>query len=128
MVFGSRIIDLPLARRQLMKIMLATEQALSMSFLTADARDRGEAGSQDAAALLPAQLPESFDTAELAEAAAITRRLAQQMTYCLRTMGMLEISGSRRRAHLYRRTCAPARVSHRSRTENAPRKSEARLA
>ena len=36
-VFGSRIIDLPLARRQLMKIMLATEQALSMSFLTADA-------------------------------------------------------------------------------------------
>jgi acyl-CoA dehydrogenase len=51
-VFGSRIIDLPLARRQLMKIMLATEQALSLSFLTADALDRSEAGSQDAAALL----------------------------------------------------------------------------
>jgi acyl-CoA dehydrogenase len=51
-VFGGRIIDLPLARRQLMKIMLATEQALSMSFLTADALDRAEAGSQDAAALL----------------------------------------------------------------------------
>src|SRR6266404_4536578 len=51
-VFGSRIIDLPLARRQLMKIGLATEQALSMSFLTADALDRAEAGSQDAAALL----------------------------------------------------------------------------
>jgi len=51
-VFGSRIIDLPLARRQLMKIMLATEQALSMSFVTADALDRAEAGSQDAAALL----------------------------------------------------------------------------
>ena len=51
-VFGSRIIDKPLARRQLMKIMLATEQALSMSFLTADALDRAEAGSQDAAALL----------------------------------------------------------------------------
>jgi hypothetical protein len=51
-VFGSRILDLPLARRQLMKIMLATEQALSMSFLTADALDRAEAGSQDAAALL----------------------------------------------------------------------------
>ena len=47
-----RIIDLPLARRQLMKIMLPTEQALSMSFLTADALDRAEAGSQDAAALL----------------------------------------------------------------------------
>src|SRR5947209_9998572 len=51
-VFGSRIVDLPLARRQLMKIMLPTEQALSMSFLTADALDRAEAGSQDAAALL----------------------------------------------------------------------------
>jgi hypothetical protein len=51
-VFGRRIIDLPLARRQLMKIMLATEQALSMSFVTADALDRAEAGSQDAAALL----------------------------------------------------------------------------
>jgi acyl-CoA dehydrogenase len=51
-VFGSRIIDLPLARRQLMKITLATEQALSMSFLTADALDRAEAGSQDAALLL----------------------------------------------------------------------------
>jgi acyl-CoA dehydrogenase len=51
-VFGSRIVDLPLGRRQLLKIMLATEQALSMSFLTADALDRAEAGSQDAAALL----------------------------------------------------------------------------
>src|SRR5438067_6465935 len=51
-VFGRRIIDLPLAQRQLMKIALATEQALSMSFLTADALDRAEAGSQDAAALL----------------------------------------------------------------------------
>jgi acyl-CoA dehydrogenase len=51
-VFGSRILDLPLARRQLMKIGLATEQALSMSFLTADALDRAEAGSQDAPALL----------------------------------------------------------------------------
>ena len=51
-VFGQRVVDMPLARRQLMKIMLATEQALSMSFLTADALDRAEAGSQDAAALL----------------------------------------------------------------------------
>ena len=51
-VFGSRIIDKPLAQRQLMKIMLATEQGLSLSFLTADALDRAEAGSQDAAALL----------------------------------------------------------------------------
>src|SRR5947209_5043212 len=51
-VFGERIIDMPLARRQLMKIMLPVEQALSLSFVTADALDRAEAGSQDAAALL----------------------------------------------------------------------------
>jgi acyl-CoA dehydrogenase len=51
-VFGSRIADLPLGRRQLLKIGLATEQALSMSFMTADALDRAEGGSQDAAALL----------------------------------------------------------------------------
>jgi alkylation response protein AidB-like acyl-CoA dehydrogenase len=56
-VFGHRIIDLPLGRRQLMKIMLATEQALSMSFATADALDRAEAGSQDAAALLRVLTP-----------------------------------------------------------------------
>lgn len=62
------------------------------------------ADPEDAAALLPPGLPEPFDTVELAEAAAITRRLAQQMTYCLRAMGMLEITGARRRAHLYRRT------------------------
>ncbi len=51
-VFGRRVIDLPLARRQLMKIMLSTEQGLSLSFVTADALDRAEAGSQDARALL----------------------------------------------------------------------------
>src|SRR5207244_13369653 len=51
-VFGNRIIDLPLGRRQLLKSMLATGQSLSMSFLPADALDRAEAGSQDAAALL----------------------------------------------------------------------------
>lgn len=56
-VFGRRIVDLPLARRQLMKIMLATEQAVSLSFLTADALDRAEAGSQDAAALLRVLTP-----------------------------------------------------------------------
>ncbi|UYO50633.1 acyl-CoA dehydrogenase family protein [Rhodopseudomonas palustris] len=51
-VFGSRIADLPLARRQLLKILVPTEQGMSVSFLTADALDRAEGGSQDAAALL----------------------------------------------------------------------------
>ncbi len=51
--FGSRVIDLPLARRQLLKIMLPVEQALSMCFATAFALDRAERdGSQEAAALL----------------------------------------------------------------------------
>lgn len=56
----------------------------------------------DAAALLP-EMPDVFDTAELAAAGACTRRLAQQMTYCLRSMGALEPSGRRGRAVLYRR-------------------------
>jgi acyl-CoA dehydrogenase len=51
--FGRRIIDLPLARRQLLKMMLAMEQALSLCFLTANALDSAEAkGSEQAAALL----------------------------------------------------------------------------
>jgi alkylation response protein AidB-like acyl-CoA dehydrogenase len=51
--FGRRIVDLPLARRQLLKIMLPVEQALSLCFTTADALDRAETGgSQEAAALL----------------------------------------------------------------------------
>ena len=41
-VFGSRLLDLPLAQRQLLKIQLPSEQALSMSFFTADALDEAE--------------------------------------------------------------------------------------
>lgn len=86
------------------------------------------AGPKDAASLLPLDLPEQFDTAELAEAAAITRRLAQQMTYCLRAMGMLEITGNRRRAQLYRRTDPSGSRLVSRWIEKVPRKSEARLA
>jgi alkylation response protein AidB-like acyl-CoA dehydrogenase len=50
--FGRRIVDLPLARRQLLKMMVAMEQALSLCFATADALDRADAGSEHAAALL----------------------------------------------------------------------------
>ncbi len=51
-VFGERLMDIPLARRSLMKIRLPTEQALSMSFFTADALDRAQSNpgsNQDAA-------------------------------------------------------------------------------
>ena len=52
-VFGKHIIDMPLARRQLLKILLPIEQALSLCFMTASALDRAERdGSQEAAALL----------------------------------------------------------------------------
>src|SRR5688500_15653781 len=51
--FGRRIVALPLARRQLLKMMLPLEQALSMCFATADALDRAESGlGGDAAALV----------------------------------------------------------------------------
>ena len=51
--FGVRVVDLPLARRQLLKIMLPVEQALSMCFATARALDRAELeGSQEAQLVL----------------------------------------------------------------------------
>ena len=51
--FRRRIVELPLARRQLLKMLLPLEQALSMCFATADALDRAEAGDEkDAAALV----------------------------------------------------------------------------
>lgn len=64
----------------------------------------------DAAALLP-DLPSSFDTAELAAAARCTRRLAQQMTYCLRAMGALEADGRRGRAVVHRLAAARSPAS-----------------
>lgn len=51
--FGHRIIDLPLARRQLLKLLAPLEQALSLCFVTASTLDRAEQqGSQEAALLL----------------------------------------------------------------------------
>jgi acyl-CoA dehydrogenase len=50
--FGKTIIDYPLLRRQLMKIVLPVEQALSMVLFAAGAMDRANAGEKDAASLL----------------------------------------------------------------------------
>jgi len=50
--FGRRIIDLPLARRQLLKLLLPIEQALSVCFITASTLDRAEQGRSQEAALL----------------------------------------------------------------------------
>ena len=57
----------------------------------------------DAGRLLPDGLPDLFDTAQLAAAAGIERRLAQQMSYCLRAMGVLEAAGKRGNAIVHRR-------------------------
>lgn len=50
--FGGAIIQHPLMRRQLMKIIVPTEQALSVSMLVAHAMDRQKAGANDAAPLM----------------------------------------------------------------------------
>ena len=56
----------------------------------------------DLAALLPADLPEHFTTAHLANAIARPRRVGQQMAYCLRETGAIEIAGKDRSSLLYR--------------------------
>lgn len=58
------------------------------------------ASCADAAALLPV-LAAEFDTAELAAASSIDRRLAQRMAYCLRALGVIEPVGKRGGAVLY---------------------------
>jgi len=61
------------------------------------------AAPADYAPLLPAALPETFDTGELAAGIQAPRPLAQQMVYCLRALGLLQAAGKRGRAVLYRR-------------------------
>jgi hypothetical protein len=58
---------------------------------------------EDLAELLPDALPDEFTTADLAGALRCSRRLAQQMTYCLRRTGGVEIVGKDGQAVLYRR-------------------------
>src|SRR5437762_4140332 len=55
--FGKTIIDYPLLRRQLLKITLPAEQSLSMFLFAADAMDRANAGSKDAADCLSILTP-----------------------------------------------------------------------
>jgi hypothetical protein len=52
MAFGKNIIDYPLLRRQLLKIALPSEQALSMFLFAASAMDRANAGSKEAESAL----------------------------------------------------------------------------
>jgi acyl-CoA dehydrogenase len=50
--FGKRLRDMPLMRRQLLKLMLPTEQARTMMLQTAEALRRADAGDADAYALV----------------------------------------------------------------------------
>jgi len=50
--FGKRLIELPLMRRQLLKLLLPTEQARTMLFQTAEALRRSDAGEEGAYALV----------------------------------------------------------------------------
>ena len=52
MAFGKVIIEYPLLRRQLLKIVVPTEQALSMFLFAANALDRANAGAAEAQSLL----------------------------------------------------------------------------
>jgi len=64
--------------------------------------DRVELASvRDYQDLLPARLPAEFTTVDLVNALGISRRLAQQMAYCLRAMGAISQIGKRRNAYLY---------------------------
>lgn len=61
------------------------------------------ASVDDASALLPGDVPDPFTTADLADAGAIPRRLAQQVAYCLREMGAITEVGRSGNAIVYRR-------------------------
>jgi len=56
------------------------------------------------ASFLPSEVPRQFTTGDLADALRRHRRLAQQMTYCLRRVGVIELVGKEGNAILYSRT------------------------
>lgn len=55
----------------------------------------------DLLTLLPCDLPDVFSTADLARGAHVSRRLAQQTTYCLRRLELIEVVGKSGNTVLY---------------------------
>ena len=51
--------------------------------------------------LVPDELPEPFTTADLAASIGRPRRVAQQMAYCLRETGLVEVAGKLGNTILY---------------------------
>ena len=62
---------------------------------------------RDLASLLPAGLSSEFTTADLSVAVGCSRRLAQQMTYCLRAVEVITMVGKEGNAIVYRRSATP---------------------
>ncbi len=60
------------------------------------------AATEDLVPLIPSGLPAPFTTADLAKAAKIPRRLAQQMAYCLRAVSLIGEEGRTRSGVEYR--------------------------
>ncbi len=58
----------------------------------------------DFLAIVPPALAEPFTTADLADAVSCSRRLAQQMAYCLRKMGVIAVVGKKQNALCYERS------------------------
>ena len=72
------------------------------------------------ASLLPGGLPGEFTTAELAGALRRNRRLAQQMAYCLRRVGVIRMVGKDGNAVVYSRTDDSAPRNDRTRGSQCP--------
>jgi len=58
---------------------------------------------EDLVRMLPAGLPADFSTADVAESARLSRRVAQQMVYCLRATGLVEMVGKEGNTLIYRK-------------------------
>lgn len=58
--------------------------------------------ASDLCKLLPPDLPQPFDTAQLAEAMETKRWIAQKVAYCLRHMKAIKMAGKKGNAMLYR--------------------------
>ena len=76
--FGARIIEHPLLRRQIMKILVPAEQALALSMLAASYMDKAKTGANDAAQIIRILTPlikfrACRDTIEAARASMETR-------------------------------------------------------
>lgn len=101
-------LDVVLTEQEEHRVAAKKRRRFSNDFRIEDRLLRGIEGrvqlrtAADLLALLPADLPVFFTTADLAEAAAIPRWLAQKIAYCLRKIEAVEIAGKERNAIVYR--------------------------